>query len=98
VASVEALWDWRHKSHLARKTLKRAADLGMASRTEEHDLVLQALKLRDPNAARQAMHNHLSRVIDDMLDATELVAIEEAKSQSARNREMMALRFSKQRP
>jgi DNA-binding FadR family transcriptional regulator len=93
VATVEALWDWRYSSHLARKTLKRAADLGMASRMSEHEGVLDALKAKDPQAARLAMHSHLSRVIDDLLDATELVALEDAKALSAQTREKMSARF-----
>jgi hypothetical protein len=41
------------------------------------------------------MQNHLSRVIDDLLDATELAALEEARTASAKNRERIARRFSK---
>ncbi|MDI7776456.1 FadR/GntR family transcriptional regulator [Asticcacaulis sp. EMRT-3] len=93
VTSVENLWDWRYHSPLARNILARAADLGMKDRINEHTDILNALKNRSSGAARQAMHDHMDRVIDHLLRATELVAVENARKASSERRQAMASRF-----
>jgi GntR family transcriptional repressor for pyruvate dehydrogenase complex len=55
----------------------------------EHRRVLEALKAHDPAAARQAMRDHLERVIEHLLHATETEALERAAEENrARRREM----------
>jgi len=93
LSSVENLWDWRYTSLLARNILARAANLGMNDRIREHSEILEALKTRSPAAARQAMHDHMDRVIEHLLRATELVAVENARKASSERREAMASRF-----
>jgi GntR family transcriptional repressor for pyruvate dehydrogenase complex len=46
---------------------------------DEHRAIVDALEMRDPAAARQAMRAHLSRVLNYLLDATEVEVIEEAR-------------------
>ncbi|NKJ01828.1 FCD domain-containing protein, partial [Novosphingobium sp. SG707] len=55
---------------------------------EEHTAVLEALRARDPAAARTAMRTHLASVLDSLLFATEEKAIAEARraSQARRDR------------
>ena len=43
--------------------------------------IMAALRARDPNAARAAMRSHLRSVVDDLLEATELEALERARSE-----------------
>jgi GntR family transcriptional repressor for pyruvate dehydrogenase complex len=93
VSSVENLWDWRYTSPLAKNILARAANLGMNDRIREHTEILDALKTRSPAAARQAMHDHMDRVIEHLLRATELVAVENARKASSERRQAMASRF-----
>lgn len=93
VSSVENLWDWRYTSPLAKNILARAANLGMSDRIREHTEILDALKTRSPAAARQAMHDHMDRVIEHLLRATELVAVENARKASSARREALASRF-----
>jgi len=92
-ATVENLWDWRYRSPFARNILARAADLGMTDRIAEHTGILNALKLRSPTAARQAMHEHLERVIEHLLNATEIDAVETAKKASHERRKALTTRF-----
>ncbi len=92
-ATVENLWDWRYRSPFARNILARAADLGMTDRIAEHTGILNALKQRSPTAARQAMHEHLERVIEHLLNATEIDAVETAKKASHERRKALTSRF-----
>jgi GntR family transcriptional regulator, hexuronate regulon transcriptional repressor len=48
--------------------------------------VLEALKARDPIAARVAMRTHLSAVLDSLLFATEEKAVQEARRAVAAKR------------
>ena len=47
---------------------------------------MRALKQRDPEAARAAMHEHITRVIEHMLEATEVEEIERARAVAAEKR------------
>ena len=53
---------------------------------DEHNAILRALKRRDPDAARAAMHEHISRVIEDMLKVTEVEEMERARAAAAEKR------------
>jgi GntR family transcriptional repressor for pyruvate dehydrogenase complex len=94
IATVENLWDLRNRSPLARNILSRARGSGLQPRIIEHTAVLQALKARDPAAARQAMRDHLERVIDHLLRATETEAMEKAKRESTAQRNRIAKRVA----
>ncbi|MBW8880518.1 MAG: FadR family transcriptional regulator [Asticcacaulis sp.] len=93
VACVENLWDWRYRSPLAKNILARAANLGMKQRIDEHKGIVQALKNRSAVQARQAMHDHMDRVIEHLLNATEVLAVETAKQASHERRKAMSKRF-----
>ena len=53
---------------------------------EEHAAILRALKRRDPEAARAAMHEHISRVMEGLLKATEVEEMERARAVAAEKR------------
>ena len=93
IACVENLWDWRYRSPLAKNILARAADLGMKQRINEHTGILDALRKRSSSAARQAMHDHMDRVIDHLLNATEVLAVESAKQATHERRKAMTKRL-----
>jgi GntR family transcriptional repressor for pyruvate dehydrogenase complex len=61
----------RHKSPLCVYMLERARRVGVQPRVSEHRRILVALRKHDPKAARNAMRDHLARVIEDLLAATE---------------------------
>jgi GntR family transcriptional repressor for pyruvate dehydrogenase complex len=89
VAVVENLWDWRYDSFLCRSMLARATVTPVAS---EHRTILNALKTRDPQKAREAMRSHLTQVIDAIFKATELDVVEKAKSEIKAQRSEYAKR------
>jgi len=92
IATIENLWDWRNRSPLARNILTRARGLGLEPRIAEHRRVVDALKARDPAAARQAMRDHLERVIEHLLAATETEAVQKAQQETSARRDAFARR------
>jgi DNA-binding FadR family transcriptional regulator len=94
VATVENLWELRNRSPLARNILTRARGGGLQPRIVEHRRVFDALKAHDPAEARQAMRDHLERVIEHLLHATETEAMEKAQQESQALRKQMEKRVA----
>ena len=94
IATIENLWDWRNRSPLARNILTRARGMGLEPRIVEHRRVVEALKARDPGAARHAMRDHLERVIDHLLHATETEAVQRAQQETKARRNAIAKRVA----
>lgn len=94
VSVIETLWDMRYKSPMCMKVFDRAREAGVKPRHDDHMAIFNALKARDPNAARVAMHRHLDRVIDAVLAATEYDAVERARSEAAVRRQEVRRRSS----
>jgi GntR family transcriptional repressor for pyruvate dehydrogenase complex len=87
VSVVEMLWDLRYRSPLCREMLARARASGDRPRLDEHRQILQSLASRDPQAARAAMREHLTRVIDGLLAATESEAMQRVRQEAAVRRD-----------
>lgn len=94
VGVIESLWDIRYRSPLCRHMLKRAREVGVKPRIDDHRSLLEALKARDPQRARKAMREHLERVIEAILAATELEAVERAREEVAARRSEYARRLA----
>ena len=94
VGVVESLWDARYSSLLCAHMLERARCAGVQPRIEEHLVILAALRDRDPAAARSAMRDHLVRVIDGLLEATETDTIERARAEVEVKRSELARRVA----
>ncbi|KQR82282.1 FadR/GntR family transcriptional regulator [Sphingomonas sp. Leaf343] len=92
IAAVTDFWDMRFRSPLAREVLLKAGSLGTESRMAEHGRILSALEARSPVDARNAMRDHLSRVIDHLLDVTETEAVERARAEAVQRRHALARR------
>ncbi len=91
---VEMLWDIRYRSPLCVHMFAKAARSGINPRIDEHRAILDALKARDAQAARAAMHGHLRRVIEDILAATENEEMERARSEISARRNEITRRIS----
>ena len=91
---IENLLDMRHKSPLCIHMLERARRVGVQPRVSEHRRILDALRKHDPKAARSAMRDHLARVIDDLLAATEPDALDGAASKAGRRRHEYSRRLA----
>jgi len=87
MAVITDLWDMRDRCKLARNIHQRARGGGELMRVEEHRVILSALRRRDPEAARQAMRNHLDAVIEHLLAKTENEQIAEVRLRNANLRQ-----------
>jgi DNA-binding FadR family transcriptional regulator len=90
ITAVQMLWDARARSPQSHSLDDKNRAIGLKPPIEEHAAILRALRRRDPEAARAAMHKHLSRVIDNMLEATEVAEINRARANAAEKRRRYA--------
>jgi DNA-binding FadR family transcriptional regulator len=86
IAAVQMLWDSRARSPQSHLLDDKSRAHGIKPPVDEHAAILRALKRHDPEAARTAMHEHISRVIEDMLKVTEVEEIERARAVAAEKR------------
>jgi GntR family transcriptional repressor for pyruvate dehydrogenase complex len=91
-ATVEQLWQTRNRSPQCARLFEKSRSWGVRPVIAEHRAILEALRARDPARARAAMRDHLSRVLDYMLDATEVEAVEAARATAAARRRRFAAR------
>jgi GntR family transcriptional regulator, hexuronate regulon transcriptional repressor len=85
-AVIENLWDRRYESPLCAHMLERARSVGVKPRISEHRRILAALRKHDSQAARNAMRDHLARVIEGLLAATETDAVDSARKKAVSKR------------
>ncbi|MBL8269461.1 FadR/GntR family transcriptional regulator [Steroidobacter sp.] len=86
IAVVKMLWDARTRSPQNRSLTIKVRASGYKPRIDEHTAILKALRERDGEAARSAMREHLTRVIEALLKATEIQELERARQQIAEQR------------
>ena len=84
---MENLWRMRVELPDVREMYAAVCEEDSYSRVDEHAAILDALKERNPDKARKAMRAHFSRLIENLLVASEQHAIEEARRRSHANRE-----------
>jgi DNA-binding FadR family transcriptional regulator len=89
---VEMLWTVRENSPLCVHMFEQARHEGVMPRVAEHQAIVDALEARDPQRAREAMRQHLRRVTEDLLRATELELIQRAQQEASARREEIARR------
>ena len=87
VAVIDDLWRRRETSPMVVNTMEKARSKGIKPVADDHRRILAALRKRNPAAARAAMQDHLTRVIDTLLKATESEAIERVQTEIAQRRE-----------
>lgn len=86
IAMVEQLWTIRNRSPQCVLLFEKSRAKGYHPVVGEHRAIVEALRERNPVLARSAMRAHLSRVLDYLLDATEIEAINETKAKLAAQR------------
>lgn len=95
IASViENLQEMQRRSPLCAHMLERARLAGVQPRISEHRRILAALRKHDPKTARQAMRDHLARVMNALLAATETDALDGERSGTARRRNEVSRRLA----
>jgi len=88
--AVARLWDLRSTSPEAVLLHEKARTANVKPVVDEHTAILDALRARDPSAARAAMRAHLAQVLDSLLFATEERQIAEARKAAQAKRERYA--------
>jgi DNA-binding FadR family transcriptional regulator len=89
-AAVQHLWTIRNRSPQCVLMFEKSRDKGNKPVIDEHAAIVVALEQRDPAVARAAMRDHLGRVLNYLLDASEIEALEEAKAKVAERRSRFA--------
>ena len=84
---LETLWRMRTEIDDVKRVYSAVCHDDPLHRVNEHTEIMNALRARDPKAARDAMRGHFSRLLKALLDASEQQAIEDAKRRSHANRE-----------
>ena len=85
---IETLWKMRTEIESVR-TVHAAicAEEEPSHRGSEHADILEAMKNRDPGAARSAMQSHFQRLLASMIDVTEEQALRELQQKASESRE-----------
>ena len=91
---VELLWRIRMESKEVREVYDAVCHDDAEEREAEHRAILDALRARDPAAARTAMREHFRRLIKSMLDVTEEQALEELRRKANESRERFLTSFN----
>lgn len=84
---IETLWKLRTKIEPVKEVYESVCSEDATVRGEEHADVLEALRNREPDAARQAMRRHFTRLLETMLDVAEERAMEELRRKATESRE-----------
>lgn len=92
IDTIEHLWDLRTSSRLASQIMTRAQGGGRAARVAEHKKIVKGLATRDPSQARQAMREHLEKVREYLLDATETAELESLRQKLRAKRDVLSRR------
>jgi GntR family transcriptional repressor for pyruvate dehydrogenase complex len=81
VAVIDNLWEIRQTSAMFVRVMEKARSKGIKPVVDDHRHIVATLRRHDPAAARAAMHDHLSRVIETLLQATETEDMKRVQSQ-----------------
>ena len=92
VSALEHLWDVRYHSPLCVRLMTQVRDKGLKPIIDDHQAIIDAIASGDPGVAKAAMRNHLSRVTEGLLEATEVDAIQRAREEVQRQRRRFANR------
>lgn len=87
VAVLQNIWRMRNEIDAVKRVYEAVGEKDSADRVKEHSDIMNAIRDRDPSAARQAMRRHFTRLLDALLDFSEHAALEDARKASKRIRE-----------
>ncbi|MBO1256575.1 FadR family transcriptional regulator [Alteromonas sp. 5E99-2] len=88
---IEKLWSLRKSSLSIRDAYTNVCNTNDKQRLQEHKDIVEALRKHDPHLARSTMHNHFNRLINSLFDASEAMAMEEAKRAADEKRGLYSL-------
>jgi len=84
---VEKLWEIRTDLERVKEVYASVCTQDMATRSDEHSEILEALRNHDPDAARSAMQKHFRRLLEALIDVSEEQAFEEVRRKVTESRQ-----------
>ena len=94
---ISDLWRIRNNTQHIHDAYQAICEVDSAARYAEHEAIFLAIKSRDANAARQAMHDHFERILSKLISAQEAQEFEALKSKTLASRERFSLQHVKNR-
>ncbi len=91
IHTIETLWRMRLELPEVREGHAMVCRKDGQARQKEHADVVDALRKRDPGGARLAMRRHFNRLLESMLDESELRALDDLRRRAAESRERYML-------
>lgn len=91
VSIIEHMWHVRNHVPQVFQAYKAICEMDGMTRVEEHRDIYDALVNRDANAARAAMHEHFSRILNKLIATSEAEQIEQARKQARKVRKRFSL-------
>lgn len=88
---IDNLWYIRDNAPEIHQAYQSICETEPQAIVEEHREILVALKQRDPRAAREAMHEHFSRILNKLIAASEKAQVDEIKRKTLESRERFSL-------
>lgn len=88
---IESMWKLRKENTELKRVYLKFCDKDSTHREQEHQAILQALKKRDPVAARAAMRAHFTHIIQALLESSEEDAYREIEVRASENRSRFSL-------
>lgn len=88
IAVLQNIWRMRNEIDAVKRVYEAVGEKDSADRVKEHSDIMEAIRARNPVAARQAMRQHFSRLLNALLDFSEQKAIEDVREKSKSNREL----------
>ena len=92
LAMVEKFWHLRDTRKNILRAYSNVCSSSFEQRIEEHDAILKALREKDAESARMAMHQHFNRLINALFDANEAQMLEEIKRKNSETRGLYSLK------
>lgn len=83
---IETLWKMRDEIEAVKEVYDSVCSDDIGARGREHAEILDAIRAKNPVAARSAMRQHFKRLLESMLDVTHEKAMEELRQQSTESR------------
>ena len=91
ISVIDNLWFVRDNVPHVHSAYQAICETEPGARVGEHEEILDALKKRDPKAARDAMHNHFARILNKLIAANEKAQVEEIRRKTMESRERFSL-------
>lgn len=93
-AVVDNLWYVRNNSPNVHQAYQSICEADGQKRYDEHKAIFESLKCRDANAARVAMQQHFSRILNKLITVRETEQVEKVRRKAIERRERFLSKIS----